>query len=80
MYSVEQAVLTFFGGLAEVFGLDKDIVKTFGQIRSSLKKKGQVIEDIDIFLAATCITYNAIIVTANKKHFQRVHDLKIVEI
>lgn len=77
---IEEVIATFFDGLAEIFGLDKDTVKTFGQIRSSLKKSGQVIEDIDIFIAATCITHNLTLVISNKKHFQRVTDLKMIEV
>ena len=76
----ERAVLDFFSGLSEIYGLDEDIAKNFGQIRKELKEIGRVIEDIDIFLAATCISYKLIMVTSNLKHFRRVPDLKIIEV
>lgn len=75
----EETILDFFSGLSEVFGVDKDVAKMFGSIRAHLKEKGQVIEDIDIFLAATCLAHNLTLVTANPAHFRRVKELKIVE-
>lgn len=76
---LEETILDFFSGLSEVFGVDKDVAKMFGSIRANLKEKGQVIEDIDIFLAATCVAYNLTLVTANSAHFRRVEELEIVE-
>jgi len=73
----EKGVLEFFSGLNEVYGLDKEIAKNFGQIRAEFKQKGRVIEDLDIFLAATCLAYNLVLVTYNFKHFARVKNLEI---
>lgn len=73
----EKAVLSFFQGLSEVYGIDSEIARQFGLLRGSLKNKGEVIEDMDIFLAATCLAYNLTLVTLNTKHFKRVHGLDI---
>lgn len=73
----ERAVKDFFAGLSEVFGLDEEIAKRFGEVRADLKRKGQVIEDLDIFLAATCLACDLIMVTGNLKHFARVVGLKL---
>lgn len=40
--------------------------------------KGQQIEDNDIFIAATAIVNDCILVTANIKHFGRIEGLKLV--
>lgn len=74
----EKAVSNFFTGLSEVYGLDREIAENFGQIRAELKRKGKVIEDMDIFLAATCLAHNLTIVTYNAKHFERVKGLKVL--
>lgn len=74
----EKAVLNFFTGLSEVYGLDQEIAETFGQIRTELKRKGKVIEDLDIFLAATCLVYNLTLVTYNPGYFERVRGLKVL--
>lgn len=76
---VEKAISDFFEGIDETYGVDKDIAKTFGYYRSNLKKKGRIIEDIDLFLAATCITHALIMVTYNIKHFKRVDKLQLYE-
>lgn len=76
----EKEVLNFFTGLNQLFSIDEDIAKTFGQIRASLKTKGQVIEDLDILLAATCITKGLALITANPKHFSRITNLEILAV
>ena len=73
----EKGVKDFFSGLSEVYGIDEEVAKTFGKVRSELKKEGNVIEDIDIFLAATCLTYGLTMITLNKKHFDRVPGLQL---
>lgn len=75
----EKGVLDLFAGLSEIYGLDAEIAKSFGQIRTNLKRRGQVIEDLDILLAATCLANNLTLVTYNPKHFTRVKNLKIFQ-
>lgn len=77
---LEKGILTFFSGLSEVYGLDSEISKEFGKVRACLKRQGEVIEDLDIFLAATCTSHNLAIVTSNPKHFKRVKGLEILEV
>lgn len=76
----EKAVLDFFSGLNFVYGIDKEIAKRFGQIRADLKIKGEIIEDLDILLAATCLANNLILITANLKHFSRIDKLEVLPI
>lgn len=76
----EKQVMDFFAGLNQTYGIDGDIAKHFGQIRAHLKRKGEVIEDLDILLAATCLANNLVFVTANPKHFSRVPNLEILPI
>lgn len=53
--------------------------KQAAQIRAALEKKGAPIGPYDVLIAATAISNNAILVTHNKKEFQRVHGLKIAD-
>lgn len=76
----EKAVLDFFTGLNQIYGIDEEIAKYFGQIRSTLKSKGQVIEDLDILLAATCIANNLSLITSNPKHFSRIEELEVLPV
>lgn len=76
----EKVVLDFFAGLNQIYGLDNMIAKKFGIIRADLKTTGQVIEDLDLLITATCITYKLILITANVKHFSKVADLEILPV
>lgn len=75
---MEESIRRFFEGLSTIYKLDYDIAQCFGQIRASLKQKGSVIEDIDIFLAATCLAHNLVMVTYNEKHFRRIPELRLL--
>ncbi|OGG02156.1 hypothetical protein A2W14_06520 [Candidatus Gottesmanbacteria bacterium RBG_16_37_8] len=76
--SAEKNLMIFFRGLDDVIGLNEDIAKTFGLIRTELRKKGLLIEDMDIFIASSCLVYQAILVTENVKHFDRIRNLQIL--
>lgn len=76
--NVEATILEFFSGLSKTYGLNQKIAQEFGLLRKNLKQKGEIIEDIDLIIAATCIAYNLDLVTLNKKHFSRIKGLSIV--
>lgn len=76
----EQSVIDFFSELDFIYGLDPEISRNFGFTRAGLKKRGKVIEDIDIFIAATCLSNDLILVTANARHFERIKNLKIIPV
>lgn len=75
---IEKSVTDFFKSLSELYTVDEKVAKQFGEIRARLKIGGQVIEDIDIFIAATCLVYDLTLITHNMKHFSRVSNLKIL--
>ena len=54
------------------------LVVLLGKKTAFLKKRGEIIEDMDIMIAATCISNNLILITSNKKHFQRVKGLEVL--
>ena len=71
----EEAVQTFFNSLDGIYGLDQEVAKKFGELRAVLKQDGNIIEDFDLLIAATCIVYNLTLVTFNKKHFSHIKEL-----
>lgn len=77
---IEKAVLDFFKSLSELHTVDEKVAKQFGEIRAKLKIKGNVIEDIDIFIAATCLINDLTLITHNVKHFSRIHNLQILSL
>jgi len=61
--------------LFPVIDIDRSVMDVFGEIKSNLERKGNVIEDMDILIAATALSYNFILVTNNVKHFEKIKDL-----
>ncbi|KKP61451.1 MAG: putative ribonuclease VapC [Candidatus Levybacteria bacterium GW2011_GWA2_37_36] len=76
--NAESTILEFFSGLSKTYGLNQKIAQEFGSLRKNLKQRGEIIEDLDIMIAATCLVYNLSLVTLNKRHFSRVKGLDIV--
>ena len=52
-------------------------LKKYGEIRWQLESKGLKIGDMDMFIAATAIEEDFILVTGNEDHFSRIPGLKI---
>ncbi len=49
----------------------------YGEIRWQLERKGQKIGDMDLFIAATALEEDLIVVTGNIGHFNRIEGLKL---
>lgn len=55
----------------EVLQLDSYIERKAGEIYAYLKKKGEIISDADILIAATVLVNDSVLITNNKEHFKR---------
>jgi predicted nucleic acid-binding protein len=62
----------------EVLPFDKHVVKAAVYLNRELKKKRKLIDNADLFIAATAFAHNIPIATLNKKHFERIDQLVIV--
>jgi predicted nucleic acid-binding protein len=60
-----------------VLGLNDPIVERFAEIRSTLRRQGQIISDLDILLAATALHHDLTVLTRNIRHFSRIPNLKL---
>ena len=61
----------------EVLPLGVAEADMYGQILASLERKGQVIGNNDILIAATALLRNAVLVTNNTREFSRINGLKL---
>ena len=59
-----------------VLDFDKSCV-TYGRIRATLEKAGLRVDDMDLLLASIALDNNLTLVTGNRKHFDRIPDLKL---
>lgn len=68
----------FFLGIT-ILPVDTEVSKTAVNIYTDLKKKNSLIDIADLLIAATAIAHNYPCATLNKKHFERVDKLKVIE-
>ena len=54
-----------------------DACRIYGRLRAELQKKGTPVGAMDLLIAAHAVLLDAVLVTSNKKEFQRIPNLKI---
>ncbi len=54
-----------------------DVTAEFARIKVALERRGEIIEDFDIAIAAHALSLNAVLVSANTKHMSRVPGLRV---
>ncbi|WP_018621458.1 type II toxin-antitoxin system VapC family toxin [Spirosoma luteum] len=62
-----------------VIPLDELSVDTAVILNSALKRKRKQIDLADLFIAATAVAHNLSLVTLNRKHFDRIDNLNVLE-
>ncbi len=62
-----------------VLSLDDATMELFARIRVSLRRQGLLIPDLDLLIAATALSYNLTLLSRNRRHFQRIPDLKLYQ-
>jgi len=71
------ANLLDFASEVEIIDLSIDSLKKYGELKTNLRRKGNIIDEFDLLIASICLTHGLILVTNNEKHFNRVKELKI---
>ncbi len=61
----------------EIVNLNLEVMSEFSRIKAELERKGERIEDFDLLIAATAKVNGFILITRNKKHFERIPDLRL---
>jgi len=63
----------------KVLPFDKDVVKLAVIVNRQLKQKRKQIDLADLLIAATALANNLLFATLNRKHFERIDTLNIIE-
>jgi tRNA(fMet)-specific endonuclease VapC len=63
----------------ELVPLNLEIMQRFAIIRGHLQQQGTPIGEMDLLIAATALNHDLTIVTRNRRHFERVPDLKLYQ-
>lgn len=61
----------------EIFDINKEIILEYAKLRSKLEGKGKVIDSFDILIGVTAKLSSLILLTGNKKHFEKIPGLKL---
>jgi tRNA(fMet)-specific endonuclease VapC len=70
--AIEQSIAPF-----DVLPFERGTAEIFGSIVGELEKQGQRISDIDALIASVALEINELIVTRNRKHFDRIPGLRV---
>ena len=62
---------------SEIITLDREIIDKASGIYADLKRRGELVEDADILIAASCPVEDMILVTDNEEHFRRIESLEM---
>jgi len=60
-----------------LLAIDEPVARRFAALRGHLRDVGRTIGDLDTMIAATALHHDLTLVTRNRRHFERVPDLKI---
>jgi len=71
------AKLNELGEIIEILPFDKRAAVFYGDVRSKLERRGEIIGSNDLLIAAHALSLGLTLVTNNEKEFQRVDGLKI---
>jgi predicted nucleic acid-binding protein len=55
------------------------VMQIFGELRSTLRRSGQLLPDFDLVIAATALYYDLTPLIFNRRHFERISDLRVYE-
>lgn len=64
--------------VADVIGITEDVARQWALLKGSLRQTGRLIPPQDLFIAATALHHDLVLVTRNLRHFERIPDLRIL--
>ena len=69
--------LNALGEILEICSFDQQAAVAYGDVRSSLEKRGEVIGPHDLLIAAHALSLDRMLITNNEREFKRVKGLKV---
>ena len=75
----EVLLLEFISGY-DVVQVDDDICRLFARERGRLKAAGTPIGDLDLLIGCTAIRHGLILLSNNRRHFERLQGLDVISV
>lgn len=60
-----------------ILPLTDSVLRKFGQVKSDLRKHGQLLPDFDLLIASTALAEGLVLVTNNVQHYARIAELRL---
>ncbi|MBK7582526.1 MAG: type II toxin-antitoxin system VapC family toxin [Myxococcales bacterium] len=74
--ALEQRLAVLLHAIRRVAWND-EVSSEFGELRASLERRGERLDDFDAIIAAHALAYDSTLVTSNRRHFERVPRLSL---
>jgi len=74
---VYEEVLQRFLRATPVLGVTRRVAQRYARISGELRARGLLIPPPDLFIAATALEHRRILVTRNRRHFERIPNLQL---
>ena len=62
----------------QILEFNKDASDIFAKTKAILKKKGEIIQDMDLMISSIALSHDYALVSNNSKHFKRIDGLDLV--
>lgn len=66
-----------FAQSVQILPLGVPVLKTFGQLKASLRQQGHPLADFDLLIASTALAENRVLVTNNTRHYDRIPGIRL---
>jgi tRNA(fMet)-specific endonuclease VapC len=63
-----------------ILDVDQEISKVFGKERGRLRQQKKMISDFGLMIASTCLYYDLILLSNNRRHYEMVEGLRILSL
>ena len=60
-----------------IFPLQEITLKQFGVLKAQLRQRGQLLPDFDLLIASVALAENRVLVTNNRRHYERISNLQL---
>ena len=76
----DEQMLRSFLDTVEVVPMDESICRIFAEERGRLRAAGNLIGDFDLLIGATAVRHDLTLLTNNRRHFERIPNLRIISV
>ncbi len=73
----ELSIIRRFLQSFSILDLNDPIMERFATLRALLRRRGELIPDLDLLVGATAVHYDLTLLTSNVRHFRRIPDLRL---